>query len=77
MAASKRRPAVPHAEEVEVRRIQPYQALKTYLCPGCNQDIRPGEGHVVVVPIGAADLRRHWHRPCWENRARRRPGRVR
>lgn len=61
--------------DVEVRRIQPYQARKRYLCPGCNQTIEPGTGHLVVVPRSAPDLRRHWHRPCWEARARRRPGR--
>jgi hypothetical protein len=62
-------------DEVEVRRVQPYEATKTYLCPGCNQDIRPGDGHLVVVPREAPDLRRHWHHACWEHRARRRPGR--
>lgn len=62
-------------DEVEVRSIQPYQATKTYLCPGCNHDIPPGTGHVVVVPHEAADLRRHWHRSCWGQRHRRRPGR--
>jgi hypothetical protein len=61
--------------ELEVRRIQPYQARKTYICPGCNQDIPPGVGHVVVVPREAPDLRRHWHSGCWANRTRRRPGR--
>ncbi len=61
--------------DVEVRRVQPYQAVKTYRCPGCSQDIAAGTGHVVVVPVEAPDLRRHWHAPCWENRARRRPGR--
>jgi hypothetical protein len=61
--------------ELEVRRIQPYQARKTYICPGCNQDIPPGVGHVVVVPREAPDLRRHWHNGCWTNRTRRRPGR--
>lgn len=60
---------------VEVRRVQPYQARKTYRCPGCNQDIAAGTGHVVVVPLDAPDLRRHWHAPCWASRARRRPGR--
>jgi hypothetical protein len=60
--------------DVEVRRVQPYEARKTYVCPGCNQDIRPGTGHVVAVPRQAPDLRRHWHHPCWANRARRRPG---
>jgi len=61
---------------VEVRRIQPYQARKPYLCPGCNQDIAAGVGHVVVVPLDAPDLRRHWHHPCWANRVTRRPGRT-
>ena len=60
---------------VEVRMVHPFQARKTYLCPGCQHDIAPGVGHVVVVPVGAADLRRHWHRACWHQRDRRRPGR--
>jgi hypothetical protein len=59
----------------EVRAIQPYQATKAYLCPGCNQDIRPGTGHLVVVPLADAGARRHWHRPCFERSGRRRPGR--
>lgn len=59
--------------ELEVRRIQPYQAVKTYVCPGCNRDIMPGTGHVVVVPRPAPDLRRHWHHGCWSRRATRRP----
>lgn len=54
--------------EVTVRRIQPYEALKTYLCPGCQQDIPPGMGHVVAVPSEAPDLRRHWHHACWSRR---------
>ena len=64
----------PH-EEVEVRAVQPYQAVKIYLCPGCNNDIPRGMGHVVVVPLDAPDLRRHWHHGCWRHRATRRPGR--
>jgi hypothetical protein len=63
--------------DVEVRRIQPFQATKTYLCPGCNQDIVPGTGHLVVVPLEAPDLRRHWHQSCWAHRHQRRPGRLR
>lgn len=62
-------------EDVEVRAVQPYEARKAYLCPGCNQEIAVGLGHVVVVPREAADLRRHWHHACWAHRARRRPGR--
>jgi hypothetical protein len=62
-------------DELEVRAIQPYQAVKAYTCPGCNQEIPKGTGHVVVVPRPAPDLRRHWHRGCWAARHRRRPGR--
>jgi hypothetical protein len=63
----------PEGEEVQA--MQPFEARKTYICPGCNQEIPPGLGHLVVVPKGAPDLRRHWHRPCWLNRHKRRPGR--
>jgi hypothetical protein len=60
--------------ELEVRFLQPYQAIKAYACPGCNGTIPPKTGHYVVVPLAAADLRRHWHRACWD---RRRPPRRR
>ena len=63
-------------DDVEVRRVQPYEARKVYVCPGCNGEIRVGEGHLVVVPVDAPDLRRHWHRACWQHRDRRRPGRA-
>ena len=58
---------------VEVRTIQPYQATKTYVCPGCNRDIPAGTGHIVAVPHDAPDLRRHWHKGCWRARDRRPP----
>lgn len=61
---------------VEVRRVQPYQAVKRYHCPGCNNDIQVGLGHLVVIPEEPG-LRRHWHHACWAFRDRRRPGRVR
>ena len=51
---------------VEVRHVQPYQAEKTYRCPGCDHEIRPGEGHEVVVPRDAPQDRRHWHTSCWK-----------
>lgn len=60
-------------DAVETRFIQPYQAVKNYLCPGCNRDIPEGLGHMVAVPIDAPDLRRHWHRACWNKRETRRP----
>jgi hypothetical protein len=48
----------------ELQRVQPYQARKEYICPGCNQEIRVGTGHVVVVPMSEPGERRHWHTPC-------------
>ena len=62
-------------DAVDVRLVQPFEANKHYRCPGCNSGILPGTGHVVAVPRQAADLRRHWHHPCWARRASRRPGR--
>jgi hypothetical protein len=64
-----------HDDELDVRFVQPYAATKTYLCPGCNQEIPPGFGHMVAVPKGEPELRRHWHRGCWNHRHQRRPGR--
>ena len=57
----------------EVRVVQPYQAVKDYTCPNCGRAIRAGTGHYAVVPAEAPDLRRHWHRGCWDGRATRRP----
>jgi hypothetical protein len=64
-------------DSVTVTRVQPYQAVKTYLCPGCQQEIAVGLGHLVVVPDEAPDDRRHWHYACWSMRERRPPGRPR
>jgi hypothetical protein len=60
--------------EVEVSYVQPYQAHKDR-CPGCQQEIPPRTHHVVAVPTAAPDDRRHWHKGCWDQRHRRRPGR--
>lgn len=57
---------------VTVSRVHPFQANKEYLCPGCSHQIGVKVGHVVVIPIEAVDLRRHWHTACWDNRSRRR-----
>lgn len=65
----------PADDDVEVRRVQPYEAAKAYRCPGCEQEIPAGTGHVVAVPFGDPEARRHWHHGCWEHRHRRRPGR--
>jgi len=53
-------------DAVDVRHVQPYEALKHYRCPGCDHEIRPGEGHKVVVPRADPDARRHWHSGCWQ-----------
>jgi len=49
-----------------VQNVTGGQAGKAYICPGCNQEIRPGVPHVVAWNryLGADD-RRHWHTPCW------------
>jgi hypothetical protein len=69
----------PDGWDYEVRAIAASRATKTYRCPGCDQEIRPGVAHVVVWPAGAgesaADDRRHWHTPCWTNRGNRSPTR--
>jgi hypothetical protein len=62
-------------DDVEVRVVHPFEARKAYVCPGCQQEIQPGSGHLVAVPVGEPELRRHWHRPCWRNRTNRKPGR--
>ena len=59
--AGHHRPELPHGP-VEVRHMQPYQAVKTYRCPGCDHEIRPGTGHKVVVPRDAPEDRRHFFR---------------
>jgi hypothetical protein len=59
-------------EEYAVRPVTGGAAGKSYRCPGCDQEIRPGIPHVVVwaEPSGGDD-RRHWHTACWNARDRR------
>ncbi|NGX07091.1 hypothetical protein [Mycobacteroides franklinii] len=66
--------------DYHVRRIAGVRAIKVYRCPGCDHEIAIGVAHVVVWPAGdnpdrAMDDRRHWHTPCWGNRANRGPTR--
>ncbi|MBB4855052.1 hypothetical protein HNP40_002444 [Mycobacteroides chelonae] len=60
-----------------VRRIAGARAIKVYRCPGCDHEIAIGVTHVVVWPVDdrAGEDRRHWHAPCWTNRANRSPTR--
>jgi hypothetical protein len=54
-----------------MRPIAAAASLKTYRCPGCDHEIRPGVPHVVAWRVGDEDDRRHWHTPCWAARTRR------
>jgi len=52
---------------------------KSYRCPGCQHLIVPGTAHLVTWAAdgllgqqAALEDRRHWHRPCWDARSRRR-----
>ena len=65
------------ARDVDVRHVQPYEAEKPYRCPECDHEIRPGEGHEVVVPRNDPDARRHWHSACWRRAATRNTGGAR
>jgi hypothetical protein len=60
-----------------VRSVPGSGAAKAYRCPGCDQEIRPGTGHVVAWPPEDADDRRHWHTACWAARDRRAPAVLR
>jgi hypothetical protein len=59
-----------------VRHLSGQSSDRTYLCPGCEQDIVPGTAHVVAWPdegVGGVGDRRHWHTSCWAARERRHP----
>lgn len=56
----------------EVVRAVSGERGKAYRCPGCNQEIRPGVPHLVVVSEGDVGARRHWHTGCWRSELRRR-----
>jgi hypothetical protein len=56
----------------DVRRVS---SDKPYRCPGCDHEIRAGIWHLVVVPQGEPDERRHWHTECWRRELRSTRGR--
>jgi hypothetical protein len=47
----------------DVRRVS---GDKEYRCPGCDHTVRRGLWHLVVVPEGVPEDRRHWHERCWQ-----------
>ncbi|MGW5051981.1 hypothetical protein [Actinokineospora sp. NPDC004072] len=70
--ADQRRESWPDGDWL-VRNVPGAQAVKTYRCPGCDHEIRPGVAHVVAWPAdGTVAGRRHWHSGCWSARSRRR-----
>jgi hypothetical protein len=70
----------PDGYDYDVRAVAASRAMKTYRCPGCDHEIKPGTAHLVVWPAdlgeSAVDDRRHWHTACWSNRATRGPTRT-
>ncbi|HYO03026.1 MAG TPA: hypothetical protein VET27_14595 [Mycobacterium sp.] len=70
----------PDGYDYDVKAVAASRALKTYRCPGCDHEIKPSAAHVVVWPADAGEAavadRRHWHTPCWSNRATRGPTRT-
>ncbi|WP_082949176.1 hypothetical protein [Mycolicibacterium celeriflavum] len=79
MPAPRRVETGPDGYEYEVRSVAAARAVKSYRCPGCDHEIRPGTAHLVVLPADmgerALDERRHWHTACWTHRATRSPTR--
>lgn len=67
----------PDGHDYQVRPVGAARANKTYRCPGCDHEIKPGTAHLLVWPADGSDMddRRHWHTPCWANRANRAPTR--
>jgi len=63
----------PDGTEHVARRVTGSASTKAYRCPGCDQEIRPATPHVVAWPVADLGNRRHWHAPCWDSRAARRP----
>lgn len=60
-----------------VRTSRPNDSGRSFLCPGCQQQIASGQAHLVVWPVEAmsgVENRRHWHTVCWQARDRRPPG---
>lgn len=59
-------------EDWVVRPVAGSASGKHYRCPGCDQEIPPGVGHVVAWrEHDGLDDRRHWHRACWNAKDRR------
>jgi hypothetical protein len=69
--APRPRSAPPAWAEVAGFDVRQVAGDKPYRCPGCDHVVRPGSWHLVVVPAGDPDERRHWHVECWRIELRR------
>ena len=69
--AARPRSAAPPWAIVDGYDVRHLVGEKEYRCPGCDHPIRPGSWHLVVVPAGSPDDRRHWHTECWRGELRR------
>ena len=76
-ATGSRRETGPGGEEYFVATPRPND--KTYICPGCRQEIDGATAHVVAWAADglfgadvAASERRHWHTNCWQTFGRQR-----
>jgi hypothetical protein len=69
--APRPRSAPPAWAEVGGYDVRHLTGDKPYRCPGCDHAVRPGLWHLVVVPDGDPDERRHWHTDCWKRELRR------
>lgn len=72
MLSGWRRTEVRKGAAWNVQPVSAERAQKSYVCPGCGQEIAPGTAHLVIwradgVLGDEADLaaRRHWHGHCW------------
>jgi hypothetical protein len=65
------RSAAPAWAEVDGFDVRHVGGQKEFRCPGCDHFVRAGVWHLVVVPVGDPDARRHWHTECWRRELRR------
>ena len=66
-------PASTRLDGYEVRSA--VNKLKRYRCPYCEGAVEPGTRHLVAMPVGSPDERRHYHSGCWAKYVKSAPAR--
>lgn len=51
------------------RVLQSVNREKEYICPYCQGRVTRGTPHLVVIPSGRMEDRRHYHTACWAKQA--------